>query len=76
MVPDRVPHALAHGAVVFVLGVLESQFPALRAQVVLEGAPDREVDQLLDASSALALAPSCRHMVTTQVDRIFNFPKP
>ena len=76
MVPDRVPHALAHGAVVFVHGVLESQSPALRAQVVLEGAPVREVDQVLDASRTLALDQSFQNILTTQVERIFNFPKP
>jgi len=48
-----VPHALTHGAPVFVHGVLKSQSPALRAEVVLEGAPVLDVDQVLDVSPAL-----------------------
>jgi len=46
-----VQHALAHGALVF----LESQSPALRVEVVLEGVTDWDVDQVLDTSPALNL---------------------
>jgi len=48
-----VPHALTHGAAVFVHGMLKSQPLALRAEVVLEGAPVLDVDQVLDVSPAL-----------------------
>jgi len=41
-----VPHALTHGAAVFVHGMLKSQSPALRAEVVLEGAPVLDVNQV------------------------------
>jgi len=42
--PDRVPHALAHGTVVFVHhpGVLESQSSALHTKIVLEGVASPE----------------------------------
>jgi len=51
--PERVPHAFAHGAPVFIHGMLKPQSSFLSAEVVLESVQVWNVNEILDASPSL-----------------------
>ena len=48
--PQRVPHAFAHGALVFIHGMLKPQPSSLSDEVVLDSVPVWNMNEVLDAS--------------------------